>query len=472
MMIAALLLIPILCGAIAFATRSHKVHISLLIVGSSAHAMLVASYWFAPLPAVHENWVGLDAQGLLFLTITSVLFLATGIYNIAYLKTHPNREHIYIGCLFMFLGAMTLVTLSQHFGLLWVAVEATTLTSAPLIYINRSIKALEAMWKYIMLCSVGIALALLGNFFLAAASSQSEGPLILSSLLQRGATLHPTWLKAAFICFIVGYGTKMGLAPLHSWLPDAHSESPSPASALLSGALLNCAFLAILRGLQVCIEAGLGDFAREILLFFGLLSMAFAAVFIVGQTNYKRMLAYSSVENMGIIAVGVGLGGLGDFGAMFHAVNHSLTKGMLFLISGNILAVYHTKESNKVHGLLRAAPLTGILWVVGFLAITGSPPFGSFLSEFTILHAAFNQGRIVVAILYLALLALVFVGMAGTVLQMAQGEPDSEIAGPKPSMLRIIPPMMLAICILVLGVYMPPHLDELLHAAATLEPTP
>lgn len=472
MMIATLILIPTLSAGCAFAIRSHRVHITLLVVAATAHALLVASCWvYPPTPAPHD-WLGLDAQGLLFLSITSVLFLATSIYNIAYLKTHENREHVYIGCLLLFLGAMTLVTVSQHFGLLWVAVEATTLTSAPLIYINRSVKALEAMWKYLILCSVGIALALLGNFFLVAASAQSESPLVLRSLIEHAPAFNSIWLKATFICFIVGYGTKMGLAPLHSWLPDAHSESPSPVSALLSGALLNCAFLAILRAIQVCIAAGIGDFAREIMLFFGLVSMAFAGVFIVGQMNYKRMLAYSSVEHMGIIGVGIGLGGLGDFGAMFHAVNHSLTKGMLFLISGHILAIYHTKQSAKVYGLIRTLPITGILWVVGFLAITGSPPFGSFLSEFTILQAAVHQGHIGIAIAYLSLLVLVFVGMAGTVFHMAQGDRDQSIADTKLSTLMLAPPLVLGIVALVLGLFLPSHLDQLLHAAAALEPTP
>ena len=472
MMIAALILIPTLCAAIVLATRSHKAHIALLAIGSCAHTLLVVGCWLNPPARAQMDWVGLDAQGLLFLSIASVLFLATSVYNFAYLKAHQDREHIYIGCMFLFLAAMTLVTVSQHFGLLWVAVEATTLTSAPLIYINRSRQSLEAMWKYLFLCSVGIAIALLGNFFLAAASSQSPGPLILGSLLQRAPGLHPTWLKASFICFIVGYGTKMGLAPLHSWLPDAHSEAPSPASALLSGALLNCAFLAILRMLQVSIGAGLGDFARDTLLFFGLLSMGFAAAFIIGQTNYKRMLAYSSVENMGIIAVGVGLGGIGDFGSMFHAVNHSLTKGMLFLLSGNILALYHTKQSSGVRGLIRTSPLTGILWVVGFLAITGSPPFGSFLSELTILHAAFNQGRVAVALVYLVLLALVFAGMAGTVIHMAQGGRDVEITQTNLSAFMLIPPLALAVCVLILGLYLPAQLDQLLHSAASLGHAP
>ena len=197
---------------------------------------------------------------------------------------------------------------------------------------------------------------------------------------------------------LVGYGTKMGLAPLHTWLPDAHSEAPSLVSALLSGALLNCAFLAILRVQQVLRGGGPGRVRPEAP---GRLRASSRwrspAAFIVGQADYKRMLAYSSVEHMGILALGVGLGGGGGFGAMLHAVNHSLTKGMLFLVAGNILALYRSKSTCEVRGVLRTLPVTGILWVAGFLAITGSPPFGPFLSELVILKAALDQGQMVVA---------------------------------------------------------------------------
>ena len=212
---------------------------------------------------------------------------------------------------------------------------------------------------------------------------------MLARMTAGAATFNQPWLKAAFIFLLVGYGTKMGLAPLHTWLPDAHSEAPSVVSALLSGALLNCAFLAILR-----VHTGLrGGRAwarsrRELLRLFGLFSMAVAAVFILGQTDYKRMLAYSSVEHMGILALGVGLGGAGSFGALLHAVNHSLAKAMLFLLAGNILAAYRTKATAEVRGMARVLPVTGALWIAGFLAITGSPPFGPFVSR-----AGDPQGR-------------------------------------------------------------------------------
>jgi hydrogenase-4 component F len=258
----------------------------------------------------------------------------------------------------------------------------------------------------------------------------------------------------------------MGLAPLHTWLPDAHSEAPSLISALLSGALLNCAFLGILRAYQVVSAAGRIAFAQDLLIGFGLVSMGVAAVFIVGQADFKRLLAYSSVEHMGILALGVGLGGAGAFGAMLHAVNHSLTKGCLFLVAGNILAAYRTKAVAEVTGVAQVLPLSGVLWMAGFLAIAGSPPFGPFLSEFTILKAALDQDRPAVAAAYLGLLALVFIGMATLVLGMVQGTPARrDRARPEP-LWATLPPALLCVLVLALGLYVPPALSSLLHEAA------
>jgi hydrogenase-4 component F len=380
-------------------------------------------------------------------------------------------EAIFTSCLLLFLASMTLVTVSQHFGLLWVGVEATTLASAPLIYFHRHHRSLEATWKYLLICSVAIALALLGNFVLAVAASDGGAaptPLTLADLVRSSTHLHAPWVEAAFLFFLVGYGTKMGLAPLHTWLPDAHSESPSAVSALLSGALLNCAFLGILRAHQVCVAAGLASFSQSLLVTFGLLSMAIAAVFILGQADFKRLLAYSSVEHMGILALGVGLGGAGAFGTTLHAVNHSLTKACLFLVAGNILAAYGTKSVAGVRGLVARLPLSGVLWVAGFLAITGSPPFGPFLSELTILKAALDQGRGLVAVSYLALLAVIFIGMANQFMPMAQGRADgqSEPSGRGEALWATLPPAALALLVLVLGVYVPPAMSDALHAAA------
>jgi hydrogenase-4 component F len=488
MIVVALLALPTLCGAGAFVITADAARRALLVAAAVVHAGLVAATWIVPPDAMAGGWLRLDPLGQLFLSITSALFVAAALYAVGYLRRERRAAHrdfeegllftnapeaTFTACLLFFLAAMTLVTVSQTFGLLWVAVEATTLASAPLIYFHRQHRSLEATWKYLLICSVGIALALLGNFFLAvAAAGQGTigGAVLLDDVIGAASGLHVAWLKAALLLFLVGYGTKMGLAPLHTWLPDAHSEAPSVVSALLSGALLNCAFLAILRVQQVCAAAGQAEFGQQLYVVFGLLSMAVAAAFIVGQADFKRLLAYSSVEHMGVLMLGVGLGGAGTFGALLHAVNHSLAKAMLFLVAGNILAVYQSKSATAVSGALRVLPVSGVLWVVGLFAITGSPPFGPFLSEFTILKAALDQGRGGVASVYLALLAMIFVGMITVGLRMAQGVPAQgrERTRATESLLAIGPPAALAALVLMLGSYVPPALHRAIAQAAQL----
>lgn len=491
-MIWALLLVPALAGLAAFFVRPNGPRRALLVAAAAVHAGLVLRIWTDPARWLGQGhgWLGLDAASLVFLTATSGLFLAAALYAVGYLarEAHVRQkleeeempfenfpEAFFVGCLLLFLATMTLVTVSRHLGLIWVAVEATTLASAPLIYFHRHSRSLEATWKYLLICSVGIALALLGNFFLAVAARASAGgtiPLLVDELQARAGQLDPAWLKAAFLLFLVGYGTKMGLAPLHTWLPDAHSEAPSVVSALLSGALLNCAFLAILRVHALLVAAGLGNFSRELLVLLGLFSMVVAALFILGQADFKRMLAYSSVEHMGILAVGAGVGGLAAFGSMLHAVNHSLAKGMLFLAAGNILACYRTKAIGSVRGLRRRLPATGLLWLAGFLAITGSPPFGPFLSEFTVLKGIVDGGSWLLPAVYLTALAVAFVGMATIVLPMLYS-PQAGDAGARASAEReplwsIVPPALLGATVLGLGLWLPEQFVQVVHAAAAL----
>lgn len=491
-MIWGLLLTPTVAGLLALMVRPHMPRRALLVLAALVHAALTASLWTRPATPIVHGWVAVDEASLVFLSITSLLFLVTSLYAVGYLREQAHDANIddfeegglftnfpeatFTGCLLFFLATMTLVIVSRHLGLLWVAVEATTLASAPLIYFHRHHRSLEATWKYLLICSVGIALALLGNFFLVMAAGQGQTHIVLTVDVLQGqaASLDPVWLKAAFVLLLVGYGTKMGLAPLHTWLPDAHSEAPSVISALLSGALLNCAFLGILRVHGILVAAGLRAFSQELLIGFGLFSMGVAAVFIIGQADFKRMLAYSSVEHMGVLALGVGIGGMAGFGALLHAVNHSLTKAMLFLVAGNLLAAYHTKSTTETRGVLKLLPWTGVLWLVGFLAITGSPPFGLFVSELTILQGALRTGHTMVAAVYLMLLAAIFVGMATIVLPMAYGLPakgapnqPSEPGGRREPIWSVFPPAVLGLAITILGLYIPPQLADLLRHAAT-----
>jgi len=482
-----IVLIPALLGLIALVIPWKKIRRGLLITGGITHAIIIACLAVYPKsPVASGAWIGLDSAGLLFLSITSILFLAVSVYTTGYLGREGDRkvldsvegflfrnepEAIFIACLLFFLASMSLVCISHDMGLLWVAVEATTLASAPLISFHRHHRSLEATWKYLLICSVGIALALLGNYFLAYAG-HGKIHLRFDDLISGATSLDHAWLKASFLMLLVGYGTKMGLAPMHTWLPDAHSEAPSMVSALLSGALLNCAFLGIFRAHCVLTAAGLGRFSGELLVFFGMLSMAVAAAFLIRQTDYKRMLAYSSIEHMGILSLGVGIGGLAGTGAMLHAVNHSLAKGMLFLVSSHLLFIYGTKKAGDVRHALKKTPLTGVLWLVGFLAITGAPPFGLFLSEITILKGILDSGRWAVAVGYLLILAIIFIAMARIVLPMAFGLPERETSSAPPvkdyrePVWLAGPAIALAAAVLAMGLYIPAFVWKFIGQAA------
>ncbi len=429
-----------------------------------------------------SGWFALDDVGFIFLTVTSLLFFGATLYGIKYLDDEKRRsrdapgdnnanvnEAVFSGCFLLLLSTMTIVIFSQHIAFLWVAIEATTLASAPLIYFHRTKRSLEATWKYLLICSVGIALALLGIFFLAVANKNGQD-MLLMKMIEGAAGIDAPWLKAGFLLLFVGYGTKMGLAPFHTWLPDAHSEAPSVVSALLSGALLNCAFLGILRGYQICIAAGLSSYCREIFILFGLVSILFAAIFILGQSDYKRMLAYSSVEHMGIIILGVGLGGGAVFGSLLSMLGHSLTKAGLFFVAGNIFSYYKTKNIADIKGLIRGPTRwSGVLWFAGFLLITGTLPSAIFLGKFIILKEALLRQQYWTTFIFLGGLGIVFIGMARIFVSMTQGGRRTAIAESplyRDDLIKIVPSALFFLLVVITGLYFPSLLTHALEGAA------
>jgi len=472
MRLAALVLVPLLGALVAYLDRSPARRSFWVGGGAVAHLGLVALAWWTRPPAVGPGWLAFDPLGALVLTLTSVVFLAVALYSVGYQRQAALRGgRAYSSCLLGFLAAASLIALTRHFGVLWVAMEATTLATAPLIYDPADRRSLEAVWKYLMGCSVGSAVALLGIFFLAtaqvAAGAAAGRALMLDDLLAAAPRLHPAWLRGSFVLVLIGFGTKMGLAPMHTWLPDAHGEAPSPISALLSGALLNLAFLAILRELAVLHAAGQADFAGPLLVGFGLFSLAVAAAFLLGQRNYKRMLAYSSVEHMGILAVGAGLAGVAAFGALLHVLAASLAKALLFLLAGNVLLATGTKRTREITGLARRLPVSAALLVAGFLAISGSPPFGPFLSELTLVTGAVRAGATGTVVTLLALQALIFISMGAAVLGMVLGpRPAGTVRAPRESAGLVVPPALLRGLVLLLGVWIPDGLRQALAAAA------
>jgi hydrogenase-4 component F len=462
-----LLLVPLIAGAAAYAHRSARLRNAWLLVAATVHLVIVASLWVAPSSPVFSDWLALDSLGIVVLSVVSILFLVVAVYAVGYLRTEsPRGGRAFVSCLLAFLATTSLVALSHHLALLWVGMEATTLALAPLVYHRHDRRSLEAVWKYLVLSSVGIALALLGTFFLAAA--QVEGrPLLVEDLVLTAKTMQPGLLRAAFVFLLVGFGTKMGLAPLHAWKPDTYGEAPSLVAALMAGALTSCAFLGLARVAQVMSAAGQAAFMQPVLLAFGVFSLVVAAGFMIGQTDLKRLLAYSSVEHMGLLVLGLGLGGSGAYGTVLHVLNNGLTKGLMFLTVGNIVLVTGTSHIPSIRGVLRLAPTSGVLLLAGLFAVTGSPPFGPFVSEFTILGAAIGQGHPWVGAITVGLLAVIFVGMARPILDVLYGEPATSPSGPRAGGLRLAGPLVLALLVLLLGVYLPLQLREAL-ARATL----
>ena len=474
----AMVILPLLLAAAAAATGSNRYRPLFLPAAATLHlGMAFAAIWPGLLgldlpPAGPGEWLALDAPGKIVLLTVSVLFFFCSIYALGYLRRRGERSNrVFVPCLLGFLGVSSLVAWSQNLGLLWVAIEATTLSTAPLIYFKRSKKAIEATWKYLLVSSVGIALALLGTFFLAysAVPAGLRPSMDSSTLVASAAGLSKPWLRAAFVLLLVGYGTKMGLAPMHTWKPEAYGEAPGVVGALLAGGVTSCAFLALARVYRVCAAAGELSYASNILMAAGLFSMAVAAVFVVGQRDFKRSLAYSSVEHMGILALGLGLGGPALFGAMLHVATNAMTKGVLFLSAGNIHRAYESKSTDEVRGALRRLPISAAFFLGGFLAITGSPPFGPFASELAILGGAFGEGRILQAALCLAFLLVVFAGMGKTVLQVVLGAapPEAEAGRPyRDDALTVLPLFCLGALVLLLGVWLPAPLAALLRDAA------
>lgn len=465
------ILIPLAGAIVLFSWPSERsrpawlVPIALLHMAASIHLLARGG---APDGA---RWLALDPPGRIVLLLVSTLFAVCSVYSLGYLRIRagqPNRALCM--CLALFVGMMSFIALASHLGLMWVAIEATTLASGPLLYFNRNARSLEATWKYLMVGSVGIALALLGSLFLgySAAFAGHESSLLFADLAQNAGGFSKPWLHAGFVLLVVGYGTKMGLAPMHTWKPDAYGEAPGLVGALLAGCMTSCAFLAIARVYRVMAAAGDAALAGRILVFLGLFSMAIAGLFLVRQKDFKRMLAYSSVEHMGILVFGLGLGGAGIFGAFLHLINNALVKGVMFLSAGNIHRGFASKSTDEVTGALRALPLSAGLFLGGFLAVTGSPPFGPFVSEFSILTAAFEQQRFLVAAGMLGFLLIAFMGMGATVLGVVQGTPakgQSDVRF-REGLLVTLPPLFLLLASLVMGVAMPAWIRALVQEAA------
>jgi hydrogenase-4 component F len=426
----------------------------------------------------------IDTLSCFFLITVAAVTALASLGSVAYLSAEEDAGRLtrfQVRLYFVFFGLFATLMLASletgNLGLLFVLIEASTIASAALVGLEGRAPSLEAAWKYIIITSFGVTIALAGTVFLFYSASSLHLPpdlkLTWPSLFLHAHQLAPASLRLAFLLAVVGYGTKVGLAPMHTWLPDAHAEAPSPASAMLSAALLNTGMYAIMRFLAIA-RAGLGDpFPRGVLLAFGFLSVVVGVLFMVRPGNFKRLFAYSSVEHMGIIAIALGFGGvLGLYGALLHTLNHAIAKSVLFLTSGDVSQRYQTREAAGVRGLLAVAPLTGGALLLGSVAVLGSPPFGLFLSELTIVRAGFAATSPVLPLALLALLALAFIAFARTTTGMATGEPVP-VAAPyhgRPAVLAGAAPLLIGLAVLlILGLWIPAGLDTLIrHSMAML----
>jgi hydrogenase-4 component F len=449
-----------------------------------AIALLTALAGARPL----QGWDGFlyadSLSGFFLLTVAGVTLLAA-LGSIPYIAAQEDSGELgafQVKLYFTFFGLFASLMMASletgNLGLLFVLVEGSTLASAALVGLEGRARSLEAAWKYVIISSLGVTIALAGTLFVFYSASAlhpaSNLALTWPYLLAHAPALAPQSLRLGFLLAVVGYGTKVGLAPMHTWLPDAHAEAPSPASAMLSAALLNVGMYAIIRFLAIAHSRLGGTYPRAVLLSFGFASIVIGALFMVRKGNFKRLFAYSSVEHMGIIAVALGFGGiLGLYGALLQVLSHALAKSVLFLASGDVSLRYKTREAAGVSGLLAAVPVTGGALLLATFAVLGSPPFGVFLSELTIVRAGFARGSPIFPLLLLALLGVAFFAFARTITAMVTGSPPEPApASPyrdRAAVAVTAAPLILGLAaLLVLGLWIPAGLDAVLRQSAAV----
>ena len=470
-----------LCAAVLLAFTGDRKRAPELNIACSA-ATFAASVVLAL--SVYEKGPIISGNGLFFVdafsvylaVLTAFVSMTTAVFSRRYMRVERSRGKVghkgmrfYHAMYQLFIFAMLLALLTNNVGVLWIAMELATLATVLLVSLYRTPAGVEAAWKYFILCGVGIAQALFGTVLLYFASERIFGEgsmgLLWTNLSAVADRLDPTVLSLAFIFFMVGYGTKVGLVPLHNWLPDAHSEGPTPISAVLSGLLLNVALYALIRCKVLVDGATHSHKAGYIMMVFGLLSILVASFSLLRQKDIKRMFAYSSIEHMGIATFAFGLGGpLATFGGLLHMLVHSLTKTTIFFTVGHASQMHSTQEMSSIEGLIKGNPLVGWGLMFGVAAIAGMPPFGVFTSEFLILTAAIKNAPFFIPFFLLGI-AVAFAALFRKVMPMVFGRvPNSQ----KPVRAASMPVIVHMALILVLGLYLPTFLSQWFHAAVGL----
>ena len=475
-LILSLVLPPVFAACVAIIVRPYQrlvgevsVGCALLSFAASVFLTVTVVTGGGPVGPVVDIWRVDALSALLALCIAFVALLASALGpglrgDDRDDPAATRRFRIFMnGCTFTMLAAVTV----QNVALMWVAIEATTITSAIVIPLNRTKGSVEASWKYLLICSVGIALAFTGTvlayFDFLTTAGEISGALNWTVLRDAAPALHPELLQLAFAFILVGYGTKAGLAPMHTWLPDAYSEAPPAMTAAMSGVLVAVAMYAIARWKAVVDASVDPRFTNNLLIVFGLLSVAIGAFSVVIQRQYKRMLAYSSVEHMGLVGIGLALGPLGLFAAWLHVLNHAVAKSATFLLAGRVMQRYETTEIDGVTGLLRVMPWTGALFAAGILALVGLPPFGLFVSEFLLVRAAAVTGRMWLAAIVLVLLLTAFVSLLGHLNRMLYGDAPERVQAGEENRWPVVALAAPIVLLVVLGLAAPAPMSSLIQ---------
>lgn len=475
-----LVIVPLMGAALAALWPSNRTRPWLLPVVGLVHFVLTFWLFIDPPALVPNVWLGFDPLARAVLPVVSLLFLVCGAYGVSYLKVRSERPNrVFVALLLVVLAMLSAGHQARHLGLLWIATETVTLAAVPLLHFNGTPRAFEATWKYLLVGGTGIALSLLGSFALGYASLHGggDGDLTFVALTAQGAGLSRPWVLTAWVLLLVGYGTKMGLAPMHTWKPDAYGEAPGIVGAILAGGVTTVAFTALLRVRAVVGAAGEGPITDRTLLVIGLFSMLVAALFLLGTRDFKRMLAYSSVEHMGILSIGAALGPAGVAAALFHVWTNGLTKGALFLSAGNIRRAAGSASMDDVRGMAIITPRSAAIFVAGMFAVTALPPFGPFFSELQLVRAALASGHGAATAMFLGCLLFAFFGLTRVVFGIVDGRPRTEVRTHGKRFVEtagvIVPPLVLLGFSLWLGLFTPAVLREAWSAAvAQLFPTP
>ena len=464
-----ILTVPFVFGVIMFFMPLQfkllqNLHIFLSVIVSSLLLSAVGKVVNEEALSTFHHYIFLDALGAIFLSLIAITGLLVNVYATTYMKCELEEWHVdikeiknYFALSFIFTGTMSLSVLCNNIAFMWAAIEATTLASVFLVAVKKDKKSTESGYKYIVLCSIGLAFALYATILLfSAANGKIDGEAMLyTNLLANADRIDSMALKLVFIFALIGFGTKAGLAPTHTWLPDVHAEGPAPTSALLSGVLLKCAMLGLIRYYAI-VANGVGfDFVQTVMIVSATLTLFISAFFLIRQHNVKRMFAYHSVAHMGVIAFGLGVGGaIGLFAALFHCAAHSFTKALAFCSTGNIARIYGTKDMTKMGGMIRIAPLSAVLFGIAICSLVGVPGFAIFVSEFLIFKAAALDGKYLLMGIFAIALAIIFIADFSHFFLASFGKVEGNVVhNSEMKLSENLPLVALAILIVTFGVW-------------------